>query len=330
MANNEKLTRLTVDYNLEELVMDRKTKLGALTSGAGETAKNLLDKAVQAVDQNDDGKLDFTDLSVIAGSMGNTVKKGAKAVKKNVGEKTRLFELKSLRPIFPDSLDDADFLMPKFIRIVDRDKKRAESEVCQGSIGFESDQKGLYIVNIFRDSIDAFNLMFYPDCDGEFYYIDPSERQRYIVLDEYFSYLKISRVNELRKIAQALGAKHFKVTYKEEQTSFSEKKVKSHIKAAAMITADSECESSQKKYATIEVAAEMEFPGHTPIKPQLKYLQKDSSIQTLIAMRMNASAPLLHEKFMLKMSNSSGMKESDAMKIDAVLKELKCSGNTTL
>ena len=169
--------------------------------------------------------------------MGNTVKKGAKAVKKNVGEKTSLF------------------LTPILIRIVDRDKKRAESEVCQGSIGFESDQKGLYIVNIFRDSIDAFNLMFYPDCDGEFYYIDPSERQRYIVLDEYFSYLKISRVNELRKIAQALGAKHFKVTYKEEQTSFSEKKVKSHIKAAAMITVKTTTQSlkSPQKWNSLDI-----------------------------------------------------------------------------
>lgn len=312
--------------------MDRKMKFGALASGAGKVAKDLVGKAVQAVDQNDDGKLDFADFTIIGESMGNTVKKGAQAVKENAEERARSLELKSLRPIFPASLDDANFLMPKFIRIVDRDKKRAESEVCQGSIGYESNQKGLYIANIFRDSIEVFGLIFYPDCDCEFYYIDPSERDRYIALDEYFSYLKISRVNELKKIAQDLGAKHFKITYKEEQTSFSEKKmkIKSHIKAAAATTADAERESSQKKYTTIEVAAEMEFPGHMPIEPKLKYLQRDPSIQTLIAMRMDASAPLLHEKFMLKMSNSSGMKESDAVKIDAVLKGLKCSGNATV
>ena len=33
---------------------------------------------------------------------------------------------------------------------------------------------------------------------------------------------------------------------------------------------------------------------------------------------------------MLKLSNSIGMKESDAVKIDAVLKGLRCSGNTTV
>ena len=74
----------------------------------------------------------------------------------------------------------------------------------------------------------------------------------------------------------------------------------------------------------------MEFPGHSPVKPRLKYLQRDPSIQTLITMRMDAKTPLLHQKFMLKLSNSIGMKESDAVKIDAVLKRLKCSGNTTV
>ena len=74
----------------------------------------------------------------------------------------------------------------------------------------------------------------------------------------------------------------------------------------------------------------MTFPGHAPIKPSLKYMQRDPSIQTLISMRMDEQAPLLHQKFMLKMSNSSGMKENDAAKIDAVLKGLKCSGNATV
>lgn len=47
-------------------------------------------------------------------------------------------------------------------------------------------------------------------------------------------------------------------------------------------------------------------------------------------MKMDEQAPLLHQKFMLKMSNSSDMKESDAAKIDAVLKGMKCSGNATI
>ena len=97
-----------------------------------------------------------------------------------------------------------------------------------------------------------------------------------------------------------------------------------------MSRVDAERNTTERKYSTVEIAAEMKFPGHEPIKPQLKYMQRDPSIQNLIAMRMDEKAPLLHQKYMLKMSNSSGMKESDAVKIDAVLKGLKCSGNATV
>ena len=59
---------------------------------------------------------------------------------------------------------------------------------------FLSDKGGLRVVNIFKDSLDVFGL-----------------------------YLKMIRINELQRSAQDLGAKHFKVTYKEERTSFSER-----------------------------------------------------------------------------------------------------------
>lgn len=308
--------------------MEKKPNIKALVSDAEKVASSLFNKAIQAVDQNDDGKLDFSDVSMITGSVGDAVKKGSKIIKESAEEKARLLALRSLQPIFADSLNDANFLMSKFVRIVDRDKKRAESDVCQGSIGYMSSQKGLSMVNIFRDSVESFGLKFYPDCDCDFYYADPSARDQYIALNEYFSYLKIARINELQKIAQNLGARHFKVTYKEEQASFSEKSAKAHLKAAA--SAEATHHLAEKKYATVEIAAEMEFPGHSPVKPRLKYLQRDPSIQTLITMRMDAKTPLLHQKFMLKLSNSIGMKESDAVKIDAVLKGLKCSGNTTV
>lgn len=310
--------------------MAKKINLKELASDVMKTGKNLLDNAIQSADQNDDGKFDMEDVSVIAKSVGNSVKQGTIALKGSVDEQARLLELKTLQPIFPDALDSTEFLMPKFIRVADRDKKHAESEVCQGSIGYTSNSKGFQYVNIFRDSIDYFGLMFYPDSDYEFYYVDPSDRDRYVALDEYFSYLKIARVNELQKIAQDLGAKYFKVTYKEEQTSFSEKKMKGHANVKGIATADAEHNSMEKKYSTVEIAAEMEFPGHAPIKPQLKYMQRDPSIQTLVAMRMDENAPLLNQKYMLKMSNSSGMKEADAAKIDGVLKGMKISGNATV
>jgi len=310
--------------------MDKKTKIETIVADAGKTAKDLFGNVIQAADQNDDGKFDLSDVSVIAESVEDAVKKGAQAVKASAAEKKRLFELMTLQPIFPDTLNNAEFLMPKFIRVTERDKRHAESEVCQGSIGYASDQKGLHIINIFRDSVDMFGLTFYPDCDCEFYYVDPSDRDRYIALDEYFSYLKVVRINELQKIAQDLGAKHFRVTYKEEQTSFTAKNSKVSFSAKSVPSVSTEHESAETKYSTVEIAADMTFPGHAPTKPQLKYMQRDPSIQNLIAMRMDKNAPLQHQKFMLKMSNSSGIKESDAVKIDAVLKGMKFTGNATV
>ena len=309
-------------------------KFGKIVSNVGKNAKGLLEKSkeitIQVADQNDDGKFNLNDVSMIAENVGNVMKKSAQTLKETTDEKARQLEMKTLQPIFLETLNDTDFIMPKFIRVAERDKKHAESEVCKGSIGFISDQKGLYIVNIFQDSIDLFGLTFYPDCNSEFYYMDPSDRDAYIALDEYFNYLKQVRISELQKIAQDLGAKHFKVTYKEEKTSFSEKKVSKKLTVKPIASVDVEQNYEDKKYSTIEIAAEMECPGHAPIKPKLKYMKYDPSITGLVEMRMNESGPLLHQKLMIKLSNSSGLKEGEAAKIDVVLKGMKCTGNATV
>lgn len=61
----------------------------------------------------------------------------------------------------------------------------------------------------------------------------------------------------------------------------------------------------------------MDCPGHTPILPQLRVLQKEHSIPNLIALRMDKDSPLSHQKYTLPPSNSSGIQEKDALKIDA-------------
>lgn len=297
--------------------MSNKRRLDDIVSETGKRAQDLLDKSknftVSLLDQNEDGKLDGSDIS---------------AIKEKLDEKAWEYELKKFRPVFAKNLEE-DYFMSKFIRVTERDKKHAESEACRGSIGSFSDKKGIRVIIIFLDSLDSFNLDFYPDSSYEFYYVDPSDQNRYIALDEYFSCLKIARINELQRIAQDLGARHFKVTYKEEQASFIDKKanVRSGAKKSG---ARVDCESTSKKFSTVEIEADMEFPPHEPVRPQLKYMQNDPSIQTLIEMRMNETAPILSQKFMLNLSNTSGIKESDAIKIDAVLKGLNLSGNITV
>lgn len=326
-----------------------KKKIGNILADAENTAKDALGKAkektIQIVDQNDDGKFDMADVSAVADAVGDAMKKGVAAVKESAEENRKRIELKALQPIFPDTIDQTDFLMSKLIRIVDKDKKHAASDVCQGSIGFLSDKGGLRIVNIYRESTEAFGLTFYPDADYEFYYVNPTDRDNYIALDEYFTYLKMVRINELQRVAQDLGAKYFKVTYKEELTSFSEFKGK--VKAAASkgnktsktskeskkLTKgdiDGERVTAEKEFSMVDVAAEMHMAGHTPQRPKLVYLLKDDNVQNLIHMRMTGGEDFHNHKISIRMSNTSGIKESDAMKIDAALKGMKVSGNATV
>lgn len=311
-----------------------KNKLGDILANAGHVAKEHINKskdaALRSMDQNADGKFDLNDVAAIAESVGDAAKMGVAMVKENADESRKRMDLRALRPIFAGTLDQADFLMSKLIRVVDRDKKHAENEVCKGSIGFLSDRGGLQVVNLFKDSLDVFGLSFYPDADCEFYYVNPSDRDNYISLDDYFSYLKMMRINELQRVAQDLGAKHFKVTYKEERTSFSQSKRKAQLKMLKAVNLDGQHDETEKKYSVMDVAAEMQMDGHEPHEPKLVYLLKDENVQNLIHLRMTGGSSFHHHKISIKMSNSSGIKENDAAKIDAVLKSMKVCGNATV
>ena len=185
------------------------------------------------------------------------------------------------------------------------------------------------MLNIYRDSTELFGLSFYPDNRSEFYYVDPSDRNRYIALDDYFGYLKAERISELQRIAQDLGAKHFRVTFVEEKAAYTKAKTTVGGKAAK-VGAEASVEKSASEYSKMEIAAENDFPGKAPIKPKIKYLLRDPNIQNLITMRLNEDSALTHQKLMIKLSNTSGLNERDAVKIDAVLKGMKFGGNTTV
>lgn len=311
----------------------KKINLGEAAIGAGKNAKAFLGKTkdtiIKAVDQNGDGSFDFKDVSAMADSIGNAAQNAANAMRDNAEARNREKERKALQPVFLEDLDSTDFTLSKLIRVVDIDKKHAESEVCKGSVGFISEQKELRIVNIYKNMIGAFGISLYPDADSEIYYIDPSDRDKYIALDDYFGYLKIARVNELQKIAQDLGAKHFRVTYREKKASITKNdmKAKGNVRVGA---AEAERNLSISDNSNIEVAAEMQCLGHAPIEPKLLYLRGEPSIQSLIALRMDKNSQMFHQEFSLKLSNSSGIKEKDAVKIDAALKAMKISGNTTV
>ena len=117
-------------------------------------------------------------------------------------------------------------------------------------------------MNIYRKSAEMFGLSFYPDMDREIYYVDPTDRNSYIALEEYFSYLKLVRVGELQKVtAQDLGAKYLKVTLKENNMSHSKKKETKAKEKAKIVSvkesAEGKMDVTTSEASSLEVAAEM-------------------------------------------------------------------------
>ena len=322
-----------------EIAVEEKKKVnfGGFASDAGKAAAGLFGRAkkavVEKVDQNADGELDLKDVSLIADTVKSAVKDTGDRLTEKQEKMRRERELNSLRPIFEDNLGSVDFSLSKLIRVADIDKKHADSELCKGAIGHYFEDKDLQIVNIYKDKAPMFGLSFYPDLDREVYYVDPTDRDHYIALDDYFNYLKVERINELQRLAQDLGAKHFRVTFMEESASSSEvkKKEKIGLKLAVKQSVNEEAvhETSEKSFSKVEIAAEMDCIPHEPVTPTLRYLAKDSSVLNLINMRLNKNT-LMHHKFSIKLITSSGIRENDAVKIDAALNAMKCSGSVSV
>lgn len=237
------------------------------------------------------------------------------------------WNLKRLKPIFINDLNGMIF--SRLVRIVEREKK-FDIDVCKGSIGYWDTCKGERWMNIFKDSVSKFGLDFYPNDEVNFYYVDPTNKDSYIVLDEYFYRLKQVRVSELQKIAQDLGAKYFRVTYIKERTTLSKKAANGKGSIHKKGNGSAQMNATEQKYDRMDIAAEMSFPGHEPVMPHVRYLKYDPNILNLIEMRMDTKGPINHQILNIKLSSSSGLKETDAVKVDMILKSLKKAGNTTV
>ncbi len=315
----------------------KKINLGNAAVGAGKLAAGFLSKAkdavVSAVDQNGDGKLGLDDVSIVTDTVKAAVKEGSDRWNEKQEQRRREKELETLRPLFESDVDKPDFSLPKLIRIARMDEKHAGSEVCKNSIGFTFPGKDMDVLTIYPEHIAYFGIRFQQELDDGLYYVDPTDRDYYIPIDGYYNYLKIQRISELQTIARDLGAKRFSVIYKEYQKSASELDAqgKANLKAGKKQGATTEAShhSRENTFSKIEVAAKMEFIGHEAQRPILNYFKKDSQIQTLVDLRMGDNT-LKHQAYTLELSNSSGIKYEDALKIDAALKEMNASGKVSV
>ena len=314
----------------------KKVEFNGIAEEAGKGMKSLFGKAkeglVKVVDQNADGSFDKEDVAAITDAVSTAAKNTAVAVKDSLVEQKREYDRKTLQPIFVEDINDVYFYYPKLIRLTTMDKKRAESEVCQGSIGYLSVHNDLTVMNIYHDKLDAFGITLIPDAESKVYYIDPMDREKYIAIEDYFGHLRIARVQELENIAKDLGAKYFKITYKEHRAEVTSnqalaKGVLGFGKAKE--TSSVEHVAKVNEVSTIGIAAENRFKeGHVPVVPTLNYLKNDPVVQGLIDLRMNSS--LESRKYEISLSKTLGIKEADAVKIDGALKAMKMSSNISI
>lgn len=315
----------------------KRINLGNAATEAGKAATGFLNKTkdavLSAVDQNGDGKLSMNDVAYAADSVKAAVKISSDKWSEKQAHKKREKEYEMLRPLFENDIDKADFSLPKLIRVAEMDEKHAKSDLCKGSIGYVFPGKDLDVITIYPEKIGDYNLRFHPDEESELYYVDPADRDFYIALDDYFNYLKIARISELQRIAQELGAKHFRVIFKEHQKNSASNEIDGRVSIKAVgkqgLNADAVHHRKEDSFSKIEIAAEMSFIGHKPKEPTLVYFRKDPQILNLVAMRMSDN-PMTHQVYTLELSNSSGIKIKDALKIDAAMSAMKVKGNTTV
>ena len=95
--------------------------------------------------------------------------------------------MKKYAPLFPDQYRNADFNIPNMIHIVD-DAVRKGIDVCEGSIGWLSQEKGVEVFHLYDEAIGFSGLQFLPAaiCDSV-YYVDPFNRNCYISIDSGYS-----------------------------------------------------------------------------------------------------------------------------------------------
>ena len=310
--------------------IDEKSKKASKLKGFIEKTK---EGVVKLIDANDDGTFDKNDVSHAFGKIVDGTKSKAEAVKADIEKRKDVNDLNTLNPIFSSDLKDIKRNLPKLICITEKDKKHQESRTCDGSIGHIDVVDGFKVLNIYRESLNLFNVNLFPRKDLELYYMDPIDNKCYIDLDIYFEQLKQARVCELERIAYDLGAVHFKVTYKEESAESSKKNVSEKFNAKlsklGKMNADVNKKNSSDKFKSVEIAAESTFIGHEPTRPNLKYLQHEPDILNLIELRMG-DRPITHKKMEISLIESSGIKMSDAVKIDAAIKCVKANSNTNI
>ena len=257
----------------------------------------------------------------------NTSKKVASGTKKNVEnvvgkvkDKSLSRKMKKLNPIFPEQYQSEEFNLPNVIMIVD-DATRREEKLCEGSIGYLKNDKGIEILCLYDEEIEFSKLHFVPApvCDAV-YYVDSFDRTKFIRTDCIFSKAHEEKVAELEHVAYCLGAKRCSIEISEVKTDASAQKRNASV-GKGSVKETAEINSIQSGSDAYNGKEEIEFEGNTNcIKPELKWFYYDDGIKRLIEMRMDKTNSIKSKTLELSGASTAVMSQKIASAIDGTVK----------
>lgn len=271
--------------------------------------------------------------------LGKKAATGAKAGVTAIVNKTKADSyarrLKKLNPLFPDQYKSKEFNLPNIIMIVD-DAVRRGIDVCEGAIGWLSNESGAEVLCLYDEAVEFSGIQFVPavTCDAV-YYVDSFDRNRFIRTDCIFSKAHEEKLAELKHVAYCLGAKKCSIEIIEFSSDVQTRN--KSVKISEKMGRFSSTESTDQSYSRASSSyrggsSETEFQGNDILqRPNLKWFAHDDNIKRLIEMRCDGNRAVKSETLKLSGSSSATMSQKTACMIDGAMGKIGgAKGNVSM
>ena len=232
-------------------------------------------------------------------------------------------KLKKLNPVFPQQFESEEFKLPNIIMIVD-DAVRRGNKLCEGAVGWLSNDAGVEIFCLYDEAIEFSKIQFVPSaiCDA-IYYVDSFDKNRFIRTDCIFSKAHEERIAELKHIAHCLGAKKCSIEINESQANvqvqsrnISAKETIQGIDTQESVETSLRTSGSDSRRGKVTI----EFEGNVSCRqPDLKWFSYDDNIKRLIEMRIDGSNTVKSETIEISGSSIATMSQKTAYAIDSAV-----------
>lgn len=291
---------------------------------------NIRDRAKEmAKDITETGK-DLSQKGVVK------AKEGARIISEQVAEAKYEFDKKTINPIKLEEINNPEYTMPSLLQLIEYDKKMA-NPVCKDALGFQEKIKDKPILCLLNKYADDLEIEFYPYKTETIYYKNPYIENMYLQLDSYFKYIEDAKVHELEQIAQCLGAKKVKISFKEvkkslvSNTAKKQGKIKIPFNKHSSTAVSANQNSIEKEFSDIKIASEIEFDGgKLPSEPELVYFKGDRDITTLVKMRLEPENTIKSKVYEFLCGTGKEMQQKEAASIDFILEKKGLTGNVSI